>query len=174
MTSTSITKTYEDGVREERDRIAAWLDEQRKDVPAHGWEFAAALRAEDPATTQPAGIEQALTLMWAFATALIERHGMNGDDTLTDADHRAWQEASGAASAALQKPVPDWTVIRNGDAVELRPISSAARQWAIDTMPDGLVPDGGAYRVNGARSEAVLQSMRDEEFVIAETKGACS
>ena len=30
--------------REERERIAAWIEPQRSDVPAHGWEFAAAIR----------------------------------------------------------------------------------------------------------------------------------
>lgn len=172
VTSTSITKTYDDGVREERARIAAWLDEQRKDVPAHGWEFAAALRSEGPGDTNPVGIAHALTLMWTFASALVERHGMNGDDTLTDADHRAWQEASGAASEALKTPASEWSVTRRGDAVELRPMTSAARQWAIDSMPDGLDPDGGAYQVDGSRSEAILQSLRDEKFVITEIKGA--
>lgn len=172
MTSTSHSKTYEDGVREERTRIAAWLDEQRKDVPAHGWEIAAALRAECAGDTNPVGIAHALTLMWAFATELVERHGMNGDDTLTDADHRAWQEASGAASEALQKASVDWSVVRHSEAVELRPITSAARQWAIDSMPDGLTPHDGAYRVDGPRLEAVLQSLRDEKFVVAEMKGA--
>lgn len=38
---------YSQGSKNERQRIAEWLDEQRKDVPAHGWEFAAAIRADD-------------------------------------------------------------------------------------------------------------------------------
>ena len=215
--TTATAKTFEDGVREERTRIAAWLDTQRKDLPAHGWEFAAALRAENPETPSPDDVVRALNLMWAFASALVERHDMNGDDTLTDADHRAWQEASGAASAALREPkpqygvvqspvnglwymtrdgvvpaaadgvetpwdaqnllplsypMPDWGFVRSAETIEFRPLTSAARQWAIDSMPDGINPDGGIYRVDVARAEEIVRSLNAEAFVVTEWKAA--
>lgn len=46
-------------------------------------------------------MEDALKAMWAFATKMVERHGMNGTDTMTDADHKEWQHAAGLASDAL-------------------------------------------------------------------------
>lgn len=128
MTSTTPAKTFEDGVREERARIALWLENQRRDLPAHGWEFAGALRAEHPDTPSPADLVNALNLMWAFATTLVERHGMNGDDTLTDADHRAWQEAAGAASTAITVPEPRYGVVQ----------SPANGPWYMTR--DGIVP----------------------------------
>lgn len=43
----------------------------------------------------------ALRLMWAFASHMVEKHGMDGDDTMTDEDHQLWQEAGGMANATL-------------------------------------------------------------------------
>lgn len=43
----------------------------------------------------------ALKALYDFASILVERHGMDGDDTMTDADHAAWQEAAGSASFAI-------------------------------------------------------------------------
>ena len=45
----------------------------------------------------------ALRRMWAFASELVEAHGMDGDDTMTDAQHHEWQEAGADASAAIAK-----------------------------------------------------------------------
>lgn len=45
----------------------------------------------------------ALRAMWAFASQLVEAHGMDGDDTMADEQHKVWQEAAGATSAALSK-----------------------------------------------------------------------
>lgn len=50
----------------------------------------------------------ALFAMWNFASAMVERHGMDGADTMTDADHEAWQAAAYATNAAL-KGEPDPT-----------------------------------------------------------------
>ena len=174
MTNTPA-KTFDDGVREERARIAAWLETQRKDQPAHGWEFAAALRAENPGTPGSADIARALNLMWAFATTLVERHGMTGDDSLSDADHKAWQAASGAASAALREHASintDWISVRSSTEIELRPITSAARQWAIDALPDGINPTGGTYRVDIPTGEALLLTLQEEQFSVTEWKVA--
>jgi len=33
---------------DERERLASWIEEQRAETPAHGWEFAAAIRALPP------------------------------------------------------------------------------------------------------------------------------
>ena len=41
----AVGADFSRGALDERQRIIGWLDEQRKDVPAHGWEFAAALHA---------------------------------------------------------------------------------------------------------------------------------
>ncbi len=46
-------------------------------------------------------LAEALDAMWKFATNLVEKHGMDGDDTLSDEEHQHWQEAAGAANAAL-------------------------------------------------------------------------
>ncbi|PZR93503.1 MAG: hypothetical protein DI537_10310 [Stutzerimonas stutzeri] len=154
-------------MRDERERVAAWLAEQRKDIPAHGWEFAAALRATSPAPV-PGKAEQALELMWSFASMLVERHGMNGDDTLSDADHKEWQAAAALASEAMQDARRDWTLTRCRDRVEFAPVTSAARQWAIDAMPDDLSPSDGRYVTKRDRADEILQLLRAEQFVVVE------
>lgn len=45
----------------------------------------------------------AANAMWAFASKLVEKHGMNGDDTMTDAEHAEWQKAAGDLSVALRE-----------------------------------------------------------------------
>lgn len=40
-----IARIRAEAVAEERERIAAWIEPQRRDIPGHGWEFAAAIRA---------------------------------------------------------------------------------------------------------------------------------
>lgn len=39
-------------------------------------------------------MSKAMLAVWAFATKMVEKHGMTGDDTMTDAEHQEWQEAS--------------------------------------------------------------------------------
>lgn len=48
------------------------------------------------------GLVGALEMMWAFASTMIEKHGMDGDDTLTDDEHAAWQDAAAYANAAMR------------------------------------------------------------------------
>ena len=43
----------------------------------------------------------ALQGMWKFASGLVEKHGMDGDDSMTDEEHAAWQDAAGEASHLL-------------------------------------------------------------------------
>ena len=66
---------------------------------------AKALLQEAEAVTREreSDVTAALRALWAFASDLVEKHGMNGDDTMTDAEHKAWQEAAGATSDALRK-----------------------------------------------------------------------
>lgn len=45
----------------------------------------------------------ALQAMWAFASRMVERHGMDGDDTMTDEEHAIWQDAAGATNHAIAK-----------------------------------------------------------------------
>lgn len=45
----------------------------------------------------------ALHGMWAFASALVEKHGMDGDDTLTDEEHAIWQDVAGATNHVIAK-----------------------------------------------------------------------
>ena len=45
----------------------------------------------------------AMNAMWAFAGTMVEKHDMNGDDTMTDAEHLAWQEAAGKCHDALNE-----------------------------------------------------------------------
>ena len=42
--------------------------------------------------------ETALAALWAFASGMVEKHGADGDNTMTDAEHKAWQEAAGATN----------------------------------------------------------------------------
>ena len=56
-----------------------------------------------PMTEIERELAEALMEMWRFASALVERHGMDGDDTLTRAEHQEWQDAAGAANAVLAK-----------------------------------------------------------------------
>lgn len=47
--------------------------------------------------------KKALTLMYDFASTMAEKHGMNGDDTMTDAEHEQWREAAAWASNVLME-----------------------------------------------------------------------
>lgn len=39
----------------------------------------------------------------AFASDMAEKHGMNGDDTMTDEEHATFQEIGGAANVLFQE-----------------------------------------------------------------------
>lgn len=45
----------------------------------------------------------AMNEMWAFAGQLVEKHGMDGTDVLTDEEHQAWQSAAGLCHDALRE-----------------------------------------------------------------------
>lgn len=60
----------------------------------------------------------ALGLLYGFASTMADRHGMNGDATMTDEDHKAWQEASGTAAVALQR-AQDPVHLAAGEMLEL-------------------------------------------------------
>jgi hypothetical protein len=62
--------------------------------------IACVAKAADPVRDAAPAMLEALEKLWAFASTMAERHGMNGDDTMTDEDHAAWQDAGGAANAA--------------------------------------------------------------------------
>jgi hypothetical protein len=49
----------------------------------------------------------ALRALHAFASRMVERHGMNGDDSMTDADHAAWQDSASLANIAIAKATND-------------------------------------------------------------------
>lgn len=53
------------------------------------------------AQSREAQLEQALQSMWTVATSLVEKNGPNGNDTMTDLQHAAWQKASALANALL-------------------------------------------------------------------------
>lgn len=53
------------------------------------------------ANNEVSQLRSALQAMWRFASTLVDKHGMNGTDTLSDSEHLAWQEASGSANAVL-------------------------------------------------------------------------
>jgi hypothetical protein len=222
-------RTFEAGVAAERARIAEWLDQQRGDVPAHGWEFAAALRAETASTPsideiklQAIRTRHALRLMWQFALRLAARHDTGGDDTFTPQDHKDWQQAAdmtclvlndlpcrpddasmldmviwmvalfpeigsdeelngGDAVERLGELIPaawqaiyrkkerdeaedfTWSIL-NADEVEFHPISSAARQWSIDSMPDDAVCVEGIYRLPNHPALSLIASLQAEGF----------
>ncbi len=48
-------------------------------------------------------LREALTKMWNFASIMVEKHDMNGDDTMTDEEHALWQEAGAHSNVALSK-----------------------------------------------------------------------
>lgn len=48
----ALAAAEERGRMAEQERIRAWLLEQRKEIPAHGWEFANAI-AKEPTHTNP-------------------------------------------------------------------------------------------------------------------------
>jgi hypothetical protein len=45
----------------------------------------------------------ALKALYAFASDMVMQHGPNGDDSMTDEQHRAWQDAAGDTSVAIAK-----------------------------------------------------------------------
>jgi len=48
-------------------------------------------------------LKTALFAMWRFATDMADKHGMNGDDTMTDQEHKDWQDAAALANAVLNR-----------------------------------------------------------------------
>lgn len=44
-----------------------------------------------------------IAALWQFASVMQEKHGTEGDDTMTDAEHKQWQEAGGSADHVLGK-----------------------------------------------------------------------
>ena len=50
---------------------------------------------------------EALNALWQFSSALVEKQGMNGSNTLTDAEHRQWQEVAGLCHEALTMAATD-------------------------------------------------------------------
>jgi Tfp pilus assembly major pilin PilA len=59
------------------------------------------MAAHEHAKAQRDAALAALRKMWDFASDMIETHGMDGDDSMTDENHAKWQDAAGDASAAL-------------------------------------------------------------------------
>ena len=66
---------------------------------------AAELRAAAPAPAErePAAELVALDDMWRFASHLVEKHGIDGTDTMSDSDHAEWQAAAAKASTVLSE-----------------------------------------------------------------------
>ncbi|MBU0501463.1 MAG: hypothetical protein KJ558_10230 [Gammaproteobacteria bacterium] len=44
---------------------------------------------------------EAMNAMWAFAAKLTGKHGMEGDGSMTNEEHKEWQEAAGLCHEAL-------------------------------------------------------------------------
>jgi hypothetical protein len=44
----------------------------------------------------------AMQAMWKFASVLVEKHGEDGDRTMTDAEHEQWREAAGLCHDAIR------------------------------------------------------------------------
>jgi hypothetical protein len=75
--------------------------------------------------TRESQLETALANLWRFASGLVEKHGEDGDASMTDAEHATWQNAAGAANHLLGKvtdPVPVVTIAAQAaDAAEVDP-----------------------------------------------------
>ncbi len=50
---------------------------------------------------------EALAVMYEFASNLAAKHGMDGDNSMTDGEHKRWQHAAGLAAVALNGPKPE-------------------------------------------------------------------
>lgn len=50
---------------------------------------------------------EALNALWQFSSALVEKHGMNGSNMLSDAEHQQWQEIAGLCHEALATAASD-------------------------------------------------------------------
>lgn len=82
-------------------------------------------------------LQAALYKMLAFASTMIEQHGMDGDDTMTDEQHQAWQDAAGDANHLLrgyQPPQPS-APAPSDEAQE--PTSVAKTVFAFTLLHDG-------------------------------------
>lgn len=62
----------------------------------------------------------------------------------------------------------DFEVARTGEFVTFRPISSAARQWCIDAMPDGIHSAGGVYSAGGRVAATIRAEISAEGFAVKE------
>lgn len=50
---------------------------------------------------------EAIKTMWAFASGMVDKYGMNGDDTMTDAEHQSWQSASALCANVFRSTESD-------------------------------------------------------------------
>lgn len=103
------TGTLPDGKMRELARMCtAWTDESNAlSIAEHTVQREALRRAHrDPQVDRVAQLEQALNAMWAFASAMVAKHGMEGDESMTDAEHQAFQEAGAQANTALVEKTP--------------------------------------------------------------------
>lgn len=63
----------------------------------------ASVQTQTSEAEQIEALKRALLAMWELASQFVERHGMDGDNTMTDEQHQDWQEAAGMASELVGK-----------------------------------------------------------------------
>lgn len=62
----------------------------------------------------------------------------------------------------------DFEVADGGEIVSFQPISSAARQWCIDAMPDDAKATSDGYLIRQPSAAKVLAQLRADAFTISE------
>lgn len=66
----------------------------------------------------------------------------------------------------------DFEVAAAGALVTFQPISSPARQWCIDSMPDGIFSTDGLYSVGSKQAAKLREEIEAEGFAVNEVEMA--
>lgn len=97
----------------------------------------------------------AMNAMWTFAGQLVEKHGMEGTDILTDDEHAEWQTAAGLCHAALREEEAAKT------APDPRIVQLAQLQGAVGALYDELERTGLLDGDNSLRQYLVYRLRRE-------------
>lgn len=106
---------------------------------------------------------EALNALWQFSSALVEKQGMNGSNTLTDAEHRQWQEVAGLCHEALTMAATD----RNTPAAMFLQSVAELNIWGYGK------DDGSPYKECEEPAEGYLDSHCCLMSLIEEARSIC-
>ena len=99
----------------------------------------------------------AMNAMWSLSSTLVEKHGMDGDDTMTDEEHQIWQESVGLCHDALRETPA--AILESLGYLRLQNASSQMGfDWALMVIGEML-----HVHLPEETVEVMLDKLRDEK-----------